>query len=419
MKNLILIRILLGILATTALTACGGSDGSNDPVTVTPTPDPDPIPDPVPDPVPPTQYHAVIASVSPSFDSSDIEIVDLSADTLIAKNAYAPSADSDITVSSNGEYFYRIGRYDIDTITKYSINAPSTPIWQYSTKDSITDATANPYKLIVASETKAYLLRYGSNVLWVVNPSATTEAEFKTAEIDLSAYDEGDGKPEMSDAIVVGDKLYITLERQYFYDPSLYPSYIAVIDTTADSEIETHADDSDGMMGIPLQTHNAGSLSYNANVGLIVQSIGDYGSSYVARPISYIGGIEVVDTADYTTSMLVDDGDDTEHSYGLITNVAIVSDAIGYFTGYTGWQSISLYRFSPATGAVETTPVAGFDGIDIRGLALDPENRLWVSVADDSAPRIEVLDTTTNALSDTIETVLNPTTVVFTQTTTP
>jgi hypothetical protein len=364
-----------------------------------------------------SEYQAVISTVSSVYDATDIQLVDLEENTLIASDGIAPSADSDITVSAHGTHFYRIGRYDIDTITKYSVTVPDTPIWQYSTKDDDAEPTANPYHLVFASETKAYLLRYGSSVMWVVNPSAATEDQFKIGEIDLSAYDEGDGTPEMSDGIIVDGKLFVTLERQFWFDPSQYVSYVAVIDTNTDTEIETNADGSDSLMGIPLHTHNAGSLAYSDGVGIVVQSIGDYGSSWSTPPraTAYLGGIEVIDPDTYTTSLLVDDGDDSDHPYGLITDVAIVSDAVGYFTGYTGWQSISVYRFSPSTGAVEAQPLADFDGIDVRGLAVDPDQFLWVSVADGGSPRVDVVDPASNAVVGSVGTVLNPNTVVFTQ----
>ncbi len=46
----------------------------------------------------------------------------------------------------------------------------------------------DPYALVSLSETKAYLLRYGSDKVWVVNPQAENSEDFKIGELDLSGY---------------------------------------------------------------------------------------------------------------------------------------------------------------------------------------------------------------------------------------
>ena len=113
-----------------------------------------------------------------------------------------------------GKYFYRIERYQADNVTKFDVAAPGTVIWQYSTLDDGETVSSNPYDLVFASETKAYLLRWGRSTAWIVNPSATTQADFKIGELDLSAYaDYADGVPGMAAGLILDGKLFIIMQN--------------------------------------------------------------------------------------------------------------------------------------------------------------------------------------------------------------
>lgn len=391
-------RKLLALIFSSALiTACSDSDNDNKAVVD-------------------TDYAAIIAGVSADFTSSNIEIIDLQAESLEAFAGYADSDQSDIAVDAYGQYFYRIGRFQIDNITKYNINDPDTAIWQYSVADDGEDGNINPYDLVFISETKAYLLRYNSSTAWIVNPAASSADAFKIGELDLSAYAGSDGAPEMVSGVIVDGKLYIAMQRLTGarYVPN-ETAYIAVFDTATDKEVDTFTDTENSFKGIPLKTKNPELISYHADAGLIVQSVGDYGSSWEpVRPIDYTGGIEKINIEDYSSSILIDDGDNDDHPYGLISAMSINSATSGYFAAYYGWQDTALFRFNPSTGEVAEQAMEGLEGLDIRDLTTGPKGNTWASIGDDAGNgRVVIVNPASDSIEVEIDTVMNPTSIVF------
>ncbi|NOQ89572.1 MAG: hypothetical protein GQ549_01355, partial [Gammaproteobacteria bacterium] len=240
------------------------------------------------------------------------------------------ATDSDITIAIYGEHFYRIGRqFAGNSITKYAIANPGALIWQRSVNDPMSAVASNPADMIFVSETKAYVLQYNKTKAWIVNPSAATEAGFKIGEIDLSAYGGIDGIPEMHGGVIVDNKLFITLER--LEGASKQPdnvSYLAVIDVTTDLEIDVGID-GDAFKGIPLQARNPTQILYDETSNQIYV----LGSGSTLPPLKYVGGIETIDATNYVSNFILDDGDDEEHPYGIIYQMALVTSDLLYFVG--------------------------------------------------------------------------------------
>ncbi|HFD86127.1 MAG TPA: hypothetical protein ENJ35_00445 [Gammaproteobacteria bacterium] len=365
------------------------------------------------------EQKAVVATVAADFSSGAHAVFSTEA-PFSGVTQQSPTV-SDITVNCNGEYFYRIERFSGENVTRFHISKPAEVLTQFSTRDSSGQETSssNPQGMVFVSDTRAYLLRYGSNKAWIVNPSAKTDAEFKTGELDLSAYSV-DGSPNMSDGVIVDGKLYIALQR---LDKSFAPqdAYVAVFDTTTDQEIDTNPDKA-GLKGILLPVKNPGDIEYSSATGKIyVQGTGRYGSSFSGRDPEYTGGIAVIDPAGkYETAMVLDDGDAASHPAGLFTGMEIVSATRGYVVGYTGFNDNSLFSFNPATGKLDVdangkpVPVADIKGVGIGGLATDNKGELWVSIADNTAPGIKVLNGADGkVIKDRIATTLNPTAIAF------
>lgn len=262
---------------------------------------------------------------------------------------------SDISVAAYETYFYRIERYQKNNVTKFDINAPADVIWQWSTEGD--ETSSNPYDLVFVNAKKAYLLRYGSNMAWIVNPSATVEADFKIGELDLSAYSFQGNPPGMNSGVIADGKLYITLQR---FDATWTPqtAYVAVFNVLTDTPIDTGKGSGD-MLGIPLPIKNPGAIQYLAeNNTIYVQ-----GSGYFFGTPEYTGGIVSIDPETYETNMVLDDG----LPYGNITGMAIVSETKGYFVGYAGWGDNTVYAFDPSTGTV-VGAVSGLENKNIAGL---------------------------------------------------
>ncbi len=354
--------------------------------------------------------YAVMSTVAADYSSGAHSVASVGpvGGPRLVSNNLMPSG-SDMTVAAHGQYFYRMERSMADNITKFDVNAAATPLWQYST-----EANSNPQDLIFLSEQKAYLLRYGTDKAWIVNPSATTEAEFKTGELDLSAYAaaDADGNPEMHSGVIVDGKLYITLQRidfsggwgNYVYNTA----YVAVFDTSTGQEVNTGMG-SGGLLGIELPVVNPGSIQYLAdNDTIYVQGVGQYDSAYT-------GGIASLNPTTFATAMVLDDGTDLDHPYGNISGMAIIAADKGYFVGYAGWGDNTLYTFDPSAGSPTGTAVAELTNKNIAGMEsgvyTDENGMLWICNQTDH--RVDILDPTTDTIDESVDTVLNPTKVAF------
>ena len=363
---------------------------------------------------------AVVSTVAATWDSGAHSVIDTEpvGGARSAQNNLLPTPTTDITVAAYGHFFYRIERFQADSVTKFDINAPETPIWQFSTMDDTDTATSNPYDMIFVSDQKAYLLRYGSARAWIVNPSAITQADFKIGELDLSAYDDGDGIPEMSSAVIANGKLFIAMQR-LDRDDGFSPTndvYVAVFDTATDREIATGTDNPDNVMGIVLPIRNIGSIQYlAANNTIYIQGAGGYESSWSGRAADYSGGIMAIDPNSYSVSQILDDGDSENHPYGNISGMGIVSPEKGYFVGYAGYGDNALYMFNPTTGSVLGVANDELTGKNIAGMEAgaftDGNNMLWVCNGTDA--EVVILNTTDNSIDERVATNLNPTKVVF------
>jgi hypothetical protein len=356
-----------------------------------------------------TEY-AVAVTAAPDFASGATSVINTDPPRL-ARNDLLPTI-SDLAVACHGDAFYRIERFNANNVTKFSVDAPGQVIYQYSTQDPGDTVSSNPVTLVFVDDHKAYLLRYGANKAWIVDPSAPSEAGFKLGELDLSAYADADGVPEMQAGVIVGGRLYMVMQRFESFT-TLKTAYVAVFDVATDQEIDTGKGVADGLKGIPLQVKNPLSIHYLADSGLIyVQAVGR--NAFGAGPAEYSGGVESLDPVSLETQLVLDDGDASDHPFGQVLAMALVSATQGYFIGTEAFQDNTLYRFDPSSGAVSRDvngplAIAGLFHQNLTSLALDRNARLWVGNGDPSAPGMVVLDTGNDSVEDSlIGTDLNP-----------
>lgn len=359
---------------------------------------------------------AVSATAAADYSSGAHAVisVDPAGGPRTVRHTLAPTI-SDITVAAYGAYFYRMERYMGDNVTKFAFSAPETPIWQFSTLDEGDAVSSNPYGLVFADETKAYLIRYGKTKAWIVNPSATGEAGFKTGELDLSAYADADGVPEMTAGVIVGNRLFLVLQRMdqnAGWIPG--PAYVAVFDIATDTEIDTGIPNDDGVKGIPLPGRNPVSLQYAPETGSIyIACQGRLASSWSGTPAEYTGGIVTLNPRTFATATLVDDGDDAAHPYGNIAGLAVTSAHKGYFLGYAGWGDVSVFSFDSSTGAV-SGPLAGdLAGRNLSIMRVDQNRMVWIGDATGAA--IAIVNPATDEVDERVGTGLNPIAIAFGQ----
>jgi hypothetical protein len=227
--------------------------------------------------------------------------------------------------------------------------------------------------------------------------------------LDLSAYNDSDGAPNMSAGVIVDKKLFITLQRA---DLTVWPilhnePYIAVFDTSTDTEIDTQNCNCDQMGILISDIKNPTSIQYASdNDRIYIQGVGDWDGSTDQDS----GGIVQINPDTYDTSLVI--ADDAE--YGVISGMAIISSNKGYFVGYAGWGDNTLYSFDPTCGC-NIKPVAGLKNISISGMDTgaytDKNARLWI--CNQSNVRVDIINTSINAIDESINTELNPIKVVF------
>ena len=262
----------------------------------------------------------MVATAAPDFSSGAISLA-LDKSPYTVQNGL-DATTSDLSVRGAGDHFFLIRRYGTDTISRYAANTPTAAVYTYSTQDAGDQADSNPYDIVVLNDTKAYLIRYGSSNLWIVNPSATSEANFKIGSIDLSAYGVGGGAPQMSAGLIKNGKLYVAmqcLDNTNFSLPATQNGYVAVIDTSTDKEIAT-GDANATLKGIALPVRDPVRLaSVPGSDAVLVDADGGYDGDFNQQ---YDGGIVSIDPDHaYATTLLVDDGDSETHPYGTIVEL--------------------------------------------------------------------------------------------------
>lgn len=232
---------------------------------------------------------ALLTLTAADYGSSDLAF--LSSDLSDLQSNLQPQAYSDIKYQLGNERIYQIGRYHLDYIASVSYeNLSATVGYQYSVNDDGLTG-ANPYTVIEKANDNAYLIRYGSTSIWQINPQASIEEDFKLAEIDLSDFADADGKPEMADAVLVGDVLYVILQRLEYYN-AIRKGLLIAIDTTDNSIIDLD-NTAEGTNGLELLVTNPENIQY-VNNKLLINAIGRYAAQDGSRDAEYTGGVQTI-----------------------------------------------------------------------------------------------------------------------------
>ena len=202
---------------------------------------------------------------------------------------------------------------------------------------------------------KAYVTRYDAASLLIVNPQNGAEL----GEIDLSAFADADGLPEVSQIVRVGDRLYLScqrLDRNGGWGP-VDVSYLIVVDLATDTLIDVDPD-AEGMQGIALSAANPNSMAVVGEqiaVGVVV-GFGDRA-----------GGVEIVDTATNRSLGLAVSEEDLG---GDITSMILVDRNRGYAVVADENFANSVRPFDLSSGTVDA-PIENISGGFIPSLAVD------------------------------------------------
>lgn len=359
---------------------------------------------------------AAVQTVAPDFSSSQVAYLNALEQTV--DDGFYIQDQSDYSINTNDNSLFHLGRFGIDTITKYDVNDPSNEIFTFSTQDNGDSISRNPYTLIFASDTKAYLIRYGSDQVLIVNPEATTAEEFRIGSLDLSSYvpeNNTNNTPRPSAGVINNGLLYVAMQRLDDSFASTNTVYVAVFDTATDTEVETNANADDDLLGIPLTGLNPLEDSVQSYADKVyVTTNNAFGATDLTQ-----SAIEEIDTTDFSLRTILDASDINGNTSGFITSAAIVSEQQGYFysteTLFSPFRQISTLRqFNPTTGDISTIAIAGIEDTNISFIGVDSARFLWVSISDSTNPGIDILDTRTNIqFGARLSTLLNPNDIRF------
>jgi len=279
---------------------------------------------------------------------------------------------SDALVRVVGERVFVVNRFLGDNLQVLDPAHGFTTLLQCSTGPG-----SNPHDVAVVAPDKAYVTRYNAKELWVVDPSVRSCGGFLRRKIDLSAWADQDGIPEMDQMAVVGDRLFVTLERldrNRRFAPA-GRSRVVVLDTTRDAvvgSIELTGADAFG---------DASGLVHEPGTGkLVVSEAGD-----IQRTGD--GGLERIDPFTLTAEGFFVTEDDLG---GNITDFVLRSPTEGYAIVIDDQLRNILLAFDPSQRVVRKRLLVRTQYLP--DIALAPDGTLWVADDELPAPGIRIFD---------------------------
>jgi DNA-binding beta-propeller fold protein YncE len=237
---------------------------------------------------------------------------------------------------------YVVNRLGGDNIQAIDPAAGYATRWQCSVENG-----SNPHDIAFAAPDKAYVTRYERASILIVDPATGPDCDgFVRGTIDLAALADGDGLPEMDQAVVIGGTLFVTLQRldrRNFFRPTDRSSIVAV-DVATDVVVGE----------IPLTGTNpfaesAGLVPDPATGKILLSEVGEFGRVDD-------GGIERFDPA----TRVVEGFFVTEQDLGgNVTDVVVIDDHHAYAIVLDATARSRVVRFDPTTRQVVATLAAG------------------------------------------------------------
>ncbi len=247
-----------------------------------------------------------------------------------------------------------------------------------------TGVGSNPHDLAAVAPDKAYVTRYGRPELWVVDPAATNCNRFRRGAIDLSAFADADGLPEMSQMAVAAGRLFVSvqrLDRARGFAPT-GPSRLVVIDPATDAVVGSVQLTGANAFG------DASGIAREPGTGRLV--IATPGDLYRVGD----GGLERVDP-----DALLSEGRffvTEDELGGNVTDFVLVSATQGYAVVQARDLRNRLVAFDPS-GARPPRDVLVREGF-LPDIALGPDGFLWIADMSQPAPGLRRLDPSTDRL---------------------
>ena len=339
------------------------------------------------------------------YTSGTVSVVDLATRVVTCDVA-------DVSPDPVGRWYqgslYVVNRYGYDNVQVIAPAQGYATVRQFSVGNG-----TNPQDIAFASRSKAYVSRLGSPDLLIVNPS--TGASLGT--IGLAAWADADGNPEAAHLAVVGNLLFVALERLANFVPA-DTGLVVVVDMRADTVYDVDPLTA-GKQVVRLSGLNP-STAFAAVPGggappelhLYIGCTGqwgllDGGIEDIVVPTQ--GGAEpwAVRSAGFAITEVALGGDVVDVAgYGPERSYAIVADLS---------SNTSLVSWDPATGTkLATLYVPG--GFSLSDAALDDRRELYVCNGSFGAPGLRVFRADDGTpLAGPLPVCLPPVQIVFDQ----
>lgn len=237
---------------------------------------------------------------------------------------------------------YVVNRLGGDNIQAVDPAAGYATRWQCSV-----DNGSNPHDIAFAAPDKAYVTRYERASLLIVDPTTGPDcAGFVRGSVDLSQFADGDGLPEMDQAVVIDGTLFVTLQlldRRNFFRPT-ERSLIALVDVATDTVVGSIE-----LTGTNPFAESAGLVPDPVTGAILLTEVGEFGRADD-------GGVERVDPATRSVSgFLVTEQD----LGGNVTDVVVIDEHRAYAIVLDESARSRVVRFDPTTRQVTATLAAG------------------------------------------------------------
>ncbi|WP_061266202.1 YncE family protein [Leptospira interrogans] len=280
--------------------------------------------------------------------------------------------------------------YVLNRLNRDSIQVLDPNYGFITTSELSLGSKVNPVDMEFASASKAYVSLYGSNRLMIIDPTYMTITGF----IDLGSYAESfslgaspDGIPEMSGLKIVGDSLFVCLQRLDRNDPSGYfppntNSILLELNVSTDQVVGTYTFPSSNPVGKP-------------------QLVELFGESHlvIATPAkmgfqSQIdGGVSAfrLSTRTFVSRFLYSEA----IAGGDILSVQIKSDTMGYVAVLDSGFTKTLQAFNPSTGEKISTLLmipTSYDA-SLSSVLLASDQILYVGNTQFQQPGVTMFDT--------------------------
>ena len=301
---------------------------------------------------------AIVSSAACDFGTGGLAAVSL--DHLGVMDQRIGTVDADSVVRVIDDRVFVVNRFDGSSVQEIDPDAGLTTLWRCSV-----GAGSNPHDLVLVSPTKAYVSRYDATSISIVDPSVGPScAGFVTGSIDLSSEADADGIPETDQMLLVGDRLFVAvqrLNRDDFFRPAMNGALV-VIDTTTDEIVKT----------IELTITNpfveTKGLLYDAKQKRIL--VGGPGTLFSELDD---GGIEAVDATNLVSLGVLLDGADLG---GDLMDFALLGTERGYAIVADGSFVAHVVAIDLGDGVLDAPLLTSSQ--NVSDLELTADGRLWI-----------------------------------------